>query len=64
MLPGVFEPSGEVIESVAPGDIVDEEGPSSAAVVRASDGTESFLTSLKTKVQIEFKGDLASPRRF
>ena len=46
MLPGVLEPRGQVVEGVAPRDVVDEEGAGSAAVVGAGDRAERLLAGL------------------
>ena len=43
MLSGFLEPSSEVFEGIAAGDVVDEEGTGGAAVVGAGDGAEGFL---------------------
>ena len=47
MLPGVFQPGGEVVEGVPPSDVIDEEGASRAPVVRPGDGSKCLLPSLK-----------------
>lgn len=45
MLSEIVQPLRQVIEGVASGDVVYEEGPSGASVVRAGDRAESFLAS-------------------
>ena len=47
MLPGVLQPRGEVVEGVAAGDVVHQEGAGSTAVVGAGDGAESLLAGLE-----------------
>lgn len=49
MLTGVLQPRGQVVEGVAAGDVVDEQGARRAAVVRTGDRAECFLSSLDTK---------------
>lgn len=46
MLPGILEPRGQVVECISSGDVVDQKGARSAAVVRSGDGTESLLAGL------------------
>ena len=47
MLPGVFQPRGQVVERVAAGDVVNEKRAGGAAVVRPRDRSERFLPGLE-----------------
>lgn len=53
VLPGVLQPGGEMVECVPPGDIVDEERPSSSTVVGPGDGPEGLLTSRIPDLQFD-----------
>ena len=49
VLPGVLLPCGEVVEGVPPRNVVHEESPRGAPVVGTRNGTECFLTRLRTR---------------
>eukprot|EP00963_Diacronema_lutheri_P006308 scaffold544_cov320-Pavlova_lutheri.AAC.22 len=60
MLPRIFQPTRQVVECFAPGDIVDQQSASSTPVVRPRDRAEGFLTSLQERRMVKLE---VSPRR-
>ena len=53
MLLGFFEPAGEVLKGITAGNVVDEEGSGSAAVVGAGDGAKGLLSGRVPDLQLD-----------
>jgi len=53
VLPGVFQPGGQVVEGVPPSDVVHEEGASRAPVVRPGDGPKRLLPSRVPDLELD-----------
>ena len=47
VLPRILQPGGQVLKGLPPGDVVDQQGASRAAIVAAGDGAEGLLPRLQ-----------------